>query len=191
MSITKETRSIALLLMIANTNLLISCGNSKSAKQTPREDTTVCVKESMVEEIQEEDSLESGGPLNEIRFKGWTDKDWIDNEYIRAVRGYIDDYNRGIVKDKVLDSYKGIGKGKFVVLDQQPFLLGGLYIKIAFIDRPEKAFNIWVYSVVDEKKKEVESYEVQRGFSEDDEDYGLTKEYILKLLKEHPEQKAW
>lgn len=37
------------------------------------------------------------GGLNEIRFRGWDDKDWFDNDYIRELRSYLDAYCRGEV----------------------------------------------------------------------------------------------
>lgn len=37
--------------------------------------------------------------LNDIRFEGWKEQDWLDNEYIRALRKYIDAYNKGEIED--------------------------------------------------------------------------------------------
>ena len=45
-------------------------------------------------------------PLNDIRFAGWTKKEWADNDYIRAVRKYIDAYNSGKIKNPDLDEHK-------------------------------------------------------------------------------------
>ena len=47
-----------------------------------------------------------GEALNDIRFEGWTKKEWADNDYIRAVRKYIDAYNRGEIKNPDLDEHK-------------------------------------------------------------------------------------
>ena len=33
--------------------------------------------------------------LNEIRFKDWTDEDWLDNDYFRALRTCINDWLDG------------------------------------------------------------------------------------------------
>ena len=44
--------------------------------------------------IQAEDTIGTQKTLNDIRFDGWERSDWLDNEYIRTLRKYLDDYNR-------------------------------------------------------------------------------------------------
>lgn len=39
------------------------------------------------------------GGLNEIRFRGWGEKEWNDNDYIRELRSYIDACARGEVDE--------------------------------------------------------------------------------------------
>lgn len=46
--------------------------------------------------LQTTDTISSGKTLNDIRFKDWDRSDWLDNEYIRTLRKYLDDYNKGI-----------------------------------------------------------------------------------------------
>lgn len=128
--------------------------------------------------------------LNDIRFDNWTEEDWVDNEYIRAIRHYLDDYCEGKVSDAQLDEYRNIVCGQFTIADEQQFLLGGLYFKLIFLNDPDKVFNAWVYSSVDEKKEIVLDYSV-RAISFDGDGAGFTKEEILKIAKEHPEVRIW
>ena len=69
-------------------------------------------------------------------------------------------------------------------------MLGGVFIRIIFLDLPTRIFESWVYSYVDEEKEEVTGYEV-RGVYPDEEIYDFKKEEILETMKEHPELKAW
>lgn len=63
------------------------------------------------------DTIGTRKTLNEIRFDGWERNDWLDNEYIRTLRKYLDDYNKGIVSNPALDPYKEQIKGQFVIYD--------------------------------------------------------------------------
>lgn len=47
--------------------------------------------------MQLADTIGTRKTLNEIRFDGWERSDWLDNEYIRTLRKYLDDYNSGKV----------------------------------------------------------------------------------------------
>ena len=67
--------------------------------------------------LQTTDTISTGKSLNDIRFNGWEDSDWLDNEYIRTLRKYLDDYNKGIVSNPDLDPYKELIKGQFVIYD--------------------------------------------------------------------------
>ena len=87
--------------------------------------------------------------LNDIRFEGWERNEWLDNEYIRTLRKYLDDYNNSIVSNPVLDPYKEQIKGQFVVYDINSYLLGGALIRITFLDMPNRVFSSWIYSDVD------------------------------------------
>lgn len=70
--------------------------------------------------MQAEDTIGKQKTLNEIRFDGWDRGDWLDNEYIRTLRKYLDDYNSGKVSNANLGPYKEQVKGKFVVYDITP-----------------------------------------------------------------------
>lgn len=140
--------------------------------------------------IQVTDTIGTRKTLNEIRFDGWERSDWLDNEYIRTLRKYLDDYNNGIVSNPALDPYKEQIKGQFVVYDINPYLLGGALIRITFLDMPDRVFSSWIYSNVDEKKEMVESYEF-RSISIEEETTDMTKEDILQAVKEMEGLKLW
>ncbi len=128
--------------------------------------------------------------LNDIRFEGWERNEWLDNEYIRTLRKYLDDYNNSIVSNPVLDPYKEQIKGQFVVYDINSYLLGGALIRITFLDMPNRVFSSWIYSDVDEKKGIVESYEF-RSIAIEEERTNMTKEDILQAIEEMDGLKLW
>lgn len=140
--------------------------------------------------IQVADTITKRKTLNEIRFDGWERSDWLDNEYIRTLRKYLDNYNNGIVSNLALDPYREQIKGQFVVYDINPYLLGGALIRITFLDMPDRVFSSWIYSNVDEKKEIVESYEF-RSISIEEETTDMTKEDILQAIKEMEGLKLW
>lgn len=121
------------------------------------------------------DSISDGKSLNDIRFANFQKKDWLDNEYIRTLRQYLNSKN----------------EGQFVLCNVQPYLLGGLFIQIVFLDRPDDVYTSWVYSDVDVEKGIVTGYQVRQFKKEEDYNTGLTKEQILQQIKEHPELKIW
>ncbi|MBD5256232.1 MAG: hypothetical protein HDS50_01180 [Bacteroides sp.] len=128
--------------------------------------------------------------LNDIRFENWTEKDWLDNDYIRTVRRYLDSYLKGDIEDVGLDPYKEHLASKFGINYIYPSYGGGVNIRIIFIDMPDKIFNCWVYSTVDPDKEKVLSYWVHYiKLEEEGREY--TKEDIFKTIKEHPELKLW
>ena len=139
---------------------------------------------------QTTDSIKRNKSLNDIRFDGWEDSNWLDNEYIRTLRKYLDDYNKGIVSNTNLDPYKEQIKGQFVIYDINPYLLGGAFIRITFLDMPNRVFSSWIYSEVNEDKEIVESYEF-RSISIEEETTDMTKEDILQAIKEMDGIKLW
>lgn len=140
--------------------------------------------------MQVADTIGTRKTLNEIRFDGWERSEWLDNEYIRTLRKYLDDYNNGIVSNPALDPYREHIKGQFVVYDINSYLLGGAFIRITFLDMPDRVFSSWVYSNVDENKEIVESYEF-RSIGIEEETTGMTKEDILQAIKEMEGLKLW
>ena len=102
----------------------------------------------------------------------------------------MDDYNSGKVCNANLDPYKEHIKGQFVVYDINPYLLGGAFIRITFLDMPNRVFSSWIYSEVNEDKEIVESYEF-RSISIEEETTDMTKEDILQAIKEMDGIKLW
>lgn len=148
------------------------------------------LKQDIDRTLQTTDTISSGKTLNDIRFKDWDRSDWLDNEYIRTLRKYLDDYNSGKVCNANLDPYKEHIKGQFVVYDINPYLLGGAFIRITFLDMPNRVFSSWIYSEVNEDKEIVESYEF-RSISIEEETTDMTKEDILQAIKEMDGIKLW
>ena len=102
----------------------------------------------------------------------------------------MNNYNAGKVSDSDLDPYKEQIKGKFVVYSIEPYLLGGAFIRITFLDMPDRVFSAWIYSNVDEKKEVVESYEF-RSIAIEEDRTDFTKEDILQAIKEMDGLKLW
>ena len=132
----------------------------------------------------------NGQSLNDIRFANFSDDDWLDNEYIRTLRKYINDYNDGKIKDNGLDPYKEKVRGKFVVWKAEPFLLGGLFIQFVFIDSSDDIFSSWVYSDVDEGAKSITGYTVH-GVKMEEDKSGFTKERILEIVEQEDNLKLF
>ena len=80
--------------------------------------------------------------------------------------------------------------GKFVVIQSDPFMAGGLMVCVVFIDNPNDVFSAWIYSSVDEDAERVVDYEV-RAVTLLDEKTELTKEQLLQAIDEYPELKLW
>ena len=163
--------------------------NRRSIVDDPAIDTSPCT---MTSEVTEHEATEdeTRETLNDIRFDGWTKKEWADNEYIREVRKYIDAYLNGDVENPDLDAHKGYMQGKFIIADISPCLWGGAFIYFSFYDYPDKVFAAMVYSDVDEKTRVVSNYEC-RSLTYEDLDLNITQEEIRQFLKESPEQKMW
>ena len=183
-----------IIILLTYYLLILSCNcqnnsNSKSTVDDSIVDTTsyTVASEDTEYETTEGETRET---LNDIRFDGWTKKEWADNEYIREVRRYIDAYNNGEFEDPNLDEYKEYIQGKFAIADIQPYLTGGALIYIIFYDNPEQTFSAHVYSDVDEKTRVVSNYECRR-LKNENMDLQFSQEDIRQFLKECPEQKMW
>lgn len=143
------------------------------------------------EKIVLKDPETANDGLNGIRFEEWGDKEWLNNNYIRSVRLYLDAYNLGLVKDEGLDKHKAALKGKFCICSIEPFMGGGAWMHIAFVDDTSFSLRFWVYSFVNESDPvAIEGYDV-RGSDLVDEPLGLTTEEIKDILKENPHNQLW
>ena len=178
-----------LLLLFVCLATFFSCNsqNNTNSKNTVADSAVNTNSYSMASQDADYGEKET---LNDIRFDGWTKKEWADNEYIRAVRKFIDAYNSGNIENDILDEHKKYIQGKFVIADIQPYLTGGVLIYIIFYDYPEKTFSAYVYSDVDEKTRVVSNYEC-RGLKNENMDLEFSQEDILQFLKECPEHKLW
>jgi hypothetical protein len=185
-------KKIKLLIICLVTLLSCNCQNNsnrRSIVDAPAIDTTsyAATDEDAENEVTEGSTRET---LNDIRFDGWTKKEWADNDYIRAVRKYIDAYNKGEIENPDLDEYKDYMQGKFIIADIRPCIVGGAFIYFSFYDYPDKVFAAMVYSDVDEKTRVVSNYEC-RSLTYEDLDLKITQDEIRQFLKECPEQKMW
>lgn len=133
---------------------------------------------------------EYGGD-NALRFDGWDDEKWLNNNYIRSVRLYIDAYNLGLVKDEALDKHKEALTGKFCICTIEPFAFGGAWMHIAFVEDPSFTLRFWVYSFITEGDPVViEGYDV-RSAELIDEPLGITSDEIKEILKQNPHNTLW
>jgi len=177
--------------------LITGCGNRHSQQVSTTQSIEIRTTDSTAEQIAEETDIETlpdstsnvSKGLNDIRFGNWTEKDWFDNDYFRTLRTYIDACYKGEIKDEVLEPYKFALKGKFAIFNAEPFIGGGMFIYFVFLDAPNKIFNAWIYSCVTEENTVVD-YQV-RAVDISEEEAELTKEGILSIIKEHPENKLW
>lgn len=148
----------------------------------------VVVNDSIVDEGVDERPRKK--TLNEIRFGGWTDKEWLDNDYIRELRKRIDAYNSGEIVDANSEQYLDYFKGQFVIFNIEPYIMGGAFIYFVFIENPAKVFAVWVYSGVDEEREVVVDYEC-RSIRMLEKESGFTKEEILEIVEKDPNIKLW
>lgn len=173
---------------------LDACGQKETGSTPTNEVVTEAIETDCNDALSEAEETGSTGTvesLNDIRFGGFQEKDWLDNEYIRTLRHYLDDVHSGKIRDEMLESYKLELGGKFVVWNVEPFLAGGLLINFIFVDWPEKMLTSSVYSFVNENTETVTDYMVRSVMIDEETKTELTKEEILNIVAEHPELKLW
>lgn len=170
--------------------VMIGCNNTPVRQPIQQKD---CTKDALHEQDSIFDSTANvtGRSLNDIRFKNWTDKDWYDNDYFRELRKYLDACYQGEIVDKNLEPYKSALKGQFAILNATPYISGGMFVSIVFLEAPNKIFDVGIYSDVDKDTETVVDYHVLGIIPREDEESGLTKNDILTIIKEHPENKLW
>ena len=166
--------------------MIMTMGTAVCANATTS--VAAMAKEETSQTTTDEDSKKKS--LNEIRFDGWGEKEWSDNEYIRTLRKHIDAHNRGETWIINFIPYNEYVKGKFVICYMNEAIYGGANILFFFIDNPSVIFSAWVYSSVDIEKEVVTGYEVREVWV-DDENSGITKEQVLKDLEARPEIIVW
>ncbi len=187
------------LLLLTCLLALIACNNQNRANKVNDTNSSGNIEAvsneqtaPIIADTLDVDTTEAKAPesLNDIRFAGWGEKEWLDNEYIRTVRKYIDAYNNGEIEDASLDEYKDYIKGKFIIDQIQPWILGGALIHFTFCNHPEKMFYAIVYSYVNVQTREVYDYEC-RSIRWETAAPETTKDEMIQFLKEHPEYKMW
>ncbi len=153
---------VSAIAVIAAAMITGSACTSKASNNTASsKNATAAVEQADTTSLgDEEELLPNGESLNDIRFAGWTEKEWISNPYLDCLRQYFDDVAAGKVSDTVLDPHKKALKGKFVAGNIAPFIMGGLMITVQLIDAPTVILNCWVYSDVDTEKRKVVGYHV-------------------------------
>ena len=184
--------------------LCCSCSQNKSKQVEVGTDTTTVYPQSETSISQEitNDEIETelnviidssdSKPLNEIRFGNWTMEDWYDNDYFRFLRKCMDECLMGIENDDTqqLQDYKSVLKDRFFIYNASPYIGGGMFITLGFLNNPEIMYRTVVYSDVDEDTEKTIGYRL-RGFKELEETSETTKEDILQIMKDHPENKLW
>lgn len=175
--------------LVAVVVLLYACNE----RRVPEKGENVVTSEFYVDGTSNEEegeALRDGKCLNDIRFQGYERKNWLDNEYIRVLRNYLDAFSMGRIDNEELQKYKDVVKGKFVIFMSEPFIAGGLFVQITFVDHPTHLFNAWVYSDVDRDTEKIVGYQVRR-ITKDEEPLDLTKEGILEIVSKDPDLKLW
>lgn len=171
--------------------LQFACGSKdekeKCVKQNVEEDRYIEVEDSLIYAFASDTLFTKS--RNDVRFGDFDEKDWYDNEYIQTLRRYLDAFNSGKIDDEGLEPYRNVVMGKFTVLNASEFLGGGMLLFVIFVDYPQNVFAAWVYSDVDRSTETVMNYYVKYFTWSDSID--ITKEEILKVVSEHPENKLW
>ena len=182
-------RNFALIMILLLAGCTVKEENKSGGSAAPSDSINIR-KNEIYNAVDSVEAMGTDEGLNNIRFENFTDVDWVDNEYIKAYRKHLDDYNAGRIDDESLDKYKDMIRGKFVIGYSSPYILGGLFLQVIFIDYPEYLFNAWIYSDVDAETRTVSNYDV-RSTQLDEENTNLTKEQIMEEMKNHPEFKLW
>jgi len=99
-----------------------------------------------------------------------TEEEFVNYPHIKQIRlalnGYLNGTNDGLEEDYALDlTNEDIGmkcglnnfdreyyQSKFVVLSAENNDYGGIQAYIAFVDRPDAIFFVWIYGVVGEQR---------------------------------------
>ena len=86
---TKQSFRVISAIVIAG--LTFSCSSPKKTDETKKSVDSI-ETESTDSSSSEIDTISKGKSLNDILFANFKDKDWLDNDYIRTLRKYIDSF---------------------------------------------------------------------------------------------------
>jgi len=116
----------------------------------------------------------------------------LNNDYFRFLRKCFNDCRKGIENfdTSELQDFKSLLNQKFYIDYAEPYLMGGMFISLGFLDTPEILFETVIYSYVDVEKETVTGYTL-RSFKKSKYTTDFTKKDILKNMREHPELKLW
>lgn len=131
------------------------------------------------------DSASVNQPLNEVRFGNWGRHEYLNNDYILELRRYLDKVAVGEEKSESLAPYTDLIRGKFVIIESQPAMLGGLMLTYLFVDRPNLSFTTQVYSYVGDDNS-ISGYEVRSTLVEEN-DYGVTVDEVKAAVQADPD----
>ena len=169
---------------------------------SPQDSAILAVtEEEDLESILDLDSPNGDKSLNEIRFDGWTDDDFFNNDYLRAFRRYMDAYLQGKEFDEteadpsVLEPYRERLRGKYLVNDVRVFPFGGLLYSLIPIDDAALMLKVWIYSTV-EDNGHINAYLVRYvGVAQDIEEMlrekGISKDTLRQRLLNAPWPDLW
>lgn len=135
--------------------------------------------------------------LNDLRFYGWEDKDWQENNYIRSIRLFLDYFSSDMLDAKLVEisewtafeKYKDDLKGRFVVLDGTSHMLGGLEYYVGMIDNPKIVVSCWVYSFV--SNDGISGYDIRHFDVQEYNEPVITQEEIEGLKSGKIPLKLW
>lgn len=203
-----------LLLTFASVLMLVACGGQKE-KKTEKDFATLQVEKYKEFDITglAIDSLQfvvesnikidpkafenEESCLNDLRFYGWSDDDWYNNNYIRTIRIFMDAYAAGEIGPEFIknndmqevEKYKDIMSSKFVAVGLDAPMLGGLMYYVVPLDNPKLVISAWVYSIVVEDT--ITGYDIRHFAVSEYEEEFIPKEDVAKLKAGELECIVW
>ncbi len=102
-------------------------------------------KDSMSAEDYAVDKLSEGQALmNELRFRNWTEEQWINNDYAKALRDTLNRYDN-VNGDESMEPIP-YAKNRIMILNGEPTELGGIIFDFVFEEHYDKVYMAWVFS---------------------------------------------
>jgi hypothetical protein len=135
--------------------------------------------------------------LNDLRFYGWTDDMWFDNNYLRTIRIFMDAYAAGEINQECiknnewesLEQYKDVMSSKFVAVEIEFPWLGGIMYYIVPLDNTKLVISAWVYSLL--SKDSIAGYDIRHFEVKAYDEELIPKEDVAKLKAGELECIVW
>ncbi len=135
--------------------------------------------------------------LNDLRFYGWTDDMWFDNNYLRTIRIFMDAYAAGEINQECiknnewesLEQYKDVMSSKFVAVEIEFPWLGGIMYYIVPLDNTKLVISAWVYSLL--SKDSIAGYDIRHFEVKAYDEEFIPKEDVAKLKAGELECIVW